>query len=255
MTGTDKILAICICTDDAPAARPRLQHCLASALGQDPGAGMRLVVILVDNSETGTAAGCDPAIRYVHEPIRGIPFARNAGLEEAINLRADLIGFIDADELAPLGWVALLRAELEASGADVVQGDVRRFSDDASLHAFCSAPVAPVTRRRSAATGATNNTLMRAWIVDAAACGSTLRCGSPADQMASFSCAPAMQAPSSCVCAAQLSAKSGRPNAQAIPPHSRAVAAWAPTAATATSRTAQWPWRSPASRCAAAGAF
>jgi glycosyltransferase involved in cell wall biosynthesis len=167
MTGTDKILAICICTDDAPAARPRLQLCLASALGQDPGAGMRLVVILVDNSETGTAAGCDPAIRYVHEPIRGIPFARNAGLEEAINLRADLIGFIDADELAPLGWVALLRAELEASGADVVQGDVRRFSDDASLHAFCSAPVAPVTRRRSAATGATNNTLMRAWIVDA----------------------------------------------------------------------------------------
>lgn len=167
MTDTDRTLAICICTDGVPAAQQRLQRCLASALRQDPGAGMRLMVILVDNSETGTAARCDPAIHYVPEPVRGIPFARNAGLEEALKLGADLIGFIDADELVPPGWVALLRAELEASGADVVQGDVRRFADDASLRAFCSAPIAPVTRHRRAATGATNNTLMRAWIAGA----------------------------------------------------------------------------------------
>lgn len=171
MTDIGGTLAVCICTDGAMADQPRLARCLASVLSQDPGAGMALLVVLVDNSETGAAAAVArrsaPALRYEHEPIRGIPYARNAGLKAALDAGADLIAFIDADELAPPGWLALLRSELEASGADVVQGDVRRFADDAALRAFGQAPVAAVTRRRRAATGATNNTLMRVWIAGA----------------------------------------------------------------------------------------
>lgn len=172
MTGSDKTLAVCICTDGALADQSRLARCLGSVLSQDPGAGMALRVILVDNSDTGAvlamAQRSAPPVRYVHEPIRGIPYARNAGLLAALDAGADLIAFIDADELAPPGWLALLRSELEASQADVVQGNVRRFADEAALRTFAETPITPVARRRSTATGATNNTLMRAWIVSAA---------------------------------------------------------------------------------------
>ncbi len=71
---------------------------VGSALNQK---GVDLEVILVDDGSTDTATirACDacagPRVRVIHQANTGLPGARNTGAREA---RADLIGFLDADD-------------------------------------------------------------------------------------------------------------------------------------------------------------
>jgi glycosyltransferase involved in cell wall biosynthesis len=65
-----------------------------------------LEVIVVDNGSTdGTdiLARHFPFVKVIHEPLRGVPHARNAGFNAA---KGDIIGRIDADTRLPSNWVA-----------------------------------------------------------------------------------------------------------------------------------------------------
>lgn len=73
-------------------------------------------VIVVDNgSDDGTAhvvyefAGKHPKVQLIHEPVRGIPAARNAGFDKARGL---FIARTDADTLVDDDWAATIRDHL-----------------------------------------------------------------------------------------------------------------------------------------------
>jgi glycosyltransferase involved in cell wall biosynthesis len=84
-------------------------------------------IVLVDNDPEGSAlaplrALDDARIVVVHEPRPGVANARNAGLRAA---RAEMVAFLDDDELAPATWLAELLRVQKAHGADVVFGPVQ----------------------------------------------------------------------------------------------------------------------------------
>jgi glycosyltransferase involved in cell wall biosynthesis len=96
-----------------------------SALAQT--CSLAFEIVLVDNDPAGSAMGplralTDPRITVVHEPGAGVANARNAGLRVA---RADIIAFLDDDEIAPPAWLGALLRVQKLSGADVVFGPVR----------------------------------------------------------------------------------------------------------------------------------
>ena len=68
-------------------------------------------VLVVDNDPDGSARAAvtglaDDRLQYVHEPVPGIAAGRNRALDEAGN--ADLLVFIDDDEIPRPGWLAAL---------------------------------------------------------------------------------------------------------------------------------------------------
>jgi len=156
---------VCVCT----FRRPSVADVLASLAGQELPAHISIRVIVADNDETPSAR--DTVERafaelsldgvYLHAPARNISIARNACLDAAT---APLIAFIDDDEVARPSWLALLVAELDRGGADIVFGKVNAsYADgapgwmrEADLH---STP-APFYRGRIEG-GYTCNVLMR----------------------------------------------------------------------------------------------
>ena len=69
-------------------------------------------IIVVDNNSAdqtktvvATVAASDPRVRYVHAPVRGISFARNAGVAAS---RGVILVFADDDITAPPSWLAAL---------------------------------------------------------------------------------------------------------------------------------------------------
>jgi len=106
-----------------------IRDCLATIL---PELGTDDELIVVDNGSTDdtvalVAGFADPRIRLVHEPRRGTPFARNAGLRAA---RGRFIGFQDHDDLWPAGRQrALVEALLGTPGANAAHGRQRVIFD------------------------------------------------------------------------------------------------------------------------------
>ncbi|MGY1708522.1 glycosyltransferase family 2 protein [Geodermatophilus sp. SYSU D00758] len=103
---------------------PELLGALAVQAGTvSPRAG----VLLVDNDPDGSAAGVAAAwaargVRYLHEPRPGISAARNRALAEAAD--ADLLVFLDDDELPGPGWLAALVGAWRDWGCAAVAGPV-----------------------------------------------------------------------------------------------------------------------------------
>ena len=60
---------------------------------------------------------------YAHEPMPGIPMARNRALDEAAD--ADYLAFVDDDETVEVDWLCALLRMAKQSGAQFVQGPVR----------------------------------------------------------------------------------------------------------------------------------
>ncbi|NEK57769.1 glycosyltransferase [Geodermatophilus sabuli] len=84
-------------------------------------------VLVIDNDPAGSAADVVSSraghhVRYVHEPVPGISAARNRALGEAG--RADLLVFLDDDELPSPGWLTHLVGTWQVSGAAAVAGPV-----------------------------------------------------------------------------------------------------------------------------------
>jgi hypothetical protein len=87
----------------------------------------RAQVVVVDNDPAGSAADTVGAwagrgVRYVHEPRPGISAARNRALAEAHD--ADLLVFIDDDEMPSEHWLARLVDAWSAWGCAAVAGPV-----------------------------------------------------------------------------------------------------------------------------------
>jgi glycosyltransferase involved in cell wall biosynthesis len=91
-----------------------------------------LEIIVVDGSPGATARGvvddlmaeaaqAGVALRFVHDPRRGISHSRNSGVAAA---RAPLVAFIDDDEEADPDWLARMLDCRERYGADILVGPV-----------------------------------------------------------------------------------------------------------------------------------
>ena len=69
-------------------------------------------VIVINNGSddrTGEIARSFSFVRLVNEPTKGLPRARQRGLEEA---KGDLIAYVDADTKIPENWVSKINKEL-----------------------------------------------------------------------------------------------------------------------------------------------
>ncbi len=115
---------LCVCTFQ----RPELAGALASLARQDWPKGHAGRIIVIDNDDTPSAealvarfAETAPLpVLYLHRPGRNIALARNAALEAS---DADLLAFLDDDEVAAPDWIGQLIAALP--GHDAVLGPVR----------------------------------------------------------------------------------------------------------------------------------
>lgn len=85
-------------------------------------------VLVVDNDPDGSARATvegRPGTRYVHEPRPGIAAGRNRALDEAAG--ADVLVFVDDDEVPCERWLALLLDVHRETGASVVGAVVSQF--------------------------------------------------------------------------------------------------------------------------------
>lgn len=120
-------VSLCVCTYRRPVGLRRLLDAVARIRTERV---ERLEIVIVDNDPDGSARatidtiqGMPFAMRYVHEPRRGISFARNRAVAEA-DAASDWIAFLDDDEAPEPGWLdELLRVQAEHA-ADVVAGPV-----------------------------------------------------------------------------------------------------------------------------------
>jgi succinoglycan biosynthesis protein ExoM len=89
-----------------------------------------LVLLIVDNDPAASAQAVVSKeqmtlpMHYRHEPRRGIPVARNTALREARGLGADLLCFIDDDEIPDPDWLNRLVCRWRQTGAQLVGGPV-----------------------------------------------------------------------------------------------------------------------------------
>lgn len=124
-------IVICICTYQ----RPQGLHDVLESLSRQRFQRLtdnQVSLLVIDNSVDGSAERfCRGfgksgrfALRYVHEPKKGLVNARNIALTTASLEGATHIAFIDDDELAPPGWLDALFIRLAETGAAAVVGPV-----------------------------------------------------------------------------------------------------------------------------------
>jgi succinoglycan biosynthesis protein ExoM len=110
---------------------------LRSIAAQALPAGIAVRIIIADNDDVPSAQplaqrvciDCDASFLYLHAPARNISIARNMCISRA---DAELVAFIDDDEVADPGWLGALIAAMRESGADVVFGPVVAVYDPAA---------------------------------------------------------------------------------------------------------------------------
>jgi len=151
------------------------QRCLDALLHQEvPGGSFKLQLLIVDNSADGgerqsvaAKQGGPIPLTYIHETAAGIPNARNAALDAAVNLAANWIVFIDDDEIAPRGWIARLHALALHHKADVVSGRVAQFSTSGEAQSGAEqwSPSPSFGTARLRRTCPTSNVIFRASLV------------------------------------------------------------------------------------------
>lgn len=117
--------------------RPQgLAALLEGVAGLNLPAGRRVAMLVVDNNADGSARETVEAaarrmpidLHYIHEPRRGISFARNAALAFARD-RAEFLAFIDDDEVPSPNWLSELLRVQSVTGAVAVTGPVQpRFA-------------------------------------------------------------------------------------------------------------------------------
>ncbi len=128
-------VVVCVCTYKRPDGLRRLLDGAAAQtfdnLRSEGGEAPRLGVVIADNEgsaevrricetfSTKTGIACV----YVHEPRRGISFARNACLEH-LPAGCEFFAFIDDDEVPEPDWLDQLLLAQRKTDADVVHGRV-----------------------------------------------------------------------------------------------------------------------------------
>ena len=120
---------MCVATYQRPAGLTRLLRALQR---QELDGDAALELIVVDNDPAGSACElCETLGRESRWPVtcfaesrRGIPLARNAAVRRALESGAELLAFVDDDEVPSESWVRELLLALTRHGADVVTGPV-----------------------------------------------------------------------------------------------------------------------------------
>ena len=143
-----------------------------------------LIFLVVDNDEACSArtsveaasrTGID--LRYVTEPRRGIPAARNRAIDEALAIGAECLCFIDDDEYPDMHWIECLLSCREKTGAQLLGGpvEVAPATADATLwQRWINASLAARAVRRNrmtaraAATGRRYTIVTNNWLCDMA---------------------------------------------------------------------------------------
>jgi glycosyltransferase involved in cell wall biosynthesis len=124
-------VTVCACT----YRRPEGLAALLKGLGEqtfERAPRPELRIIIADNEGSGRVRDiCDQfrrssgiPIEYVHEPQRGISYARNACLAR-LRDDGDFFTMIDDDEIPDPDWIEQLLLAQETTAADVVQGRIR----------------------------------------------------------------------------------------------------------------------------------
>ena len=122
-------VAICVCTCDRPALLARVLDVLQRIELGDLSAS-DLLLAIVDNRADGTARSvCETyaprlpiPMRFIEEARPGISFARNRATAEALAWGADMVAFLDDDDVPRPDWLWRLVAKQRETGADVVFG-------------------------------------------------------------------------------------------------------------------------------------
>jgi succinoglycan biosynthesis protein ExoM len=121
-------VAVCICTYRRPQGLARLLQALAEQrFTHIPPPGVTLLVTDNEGSEQVKALceslqrGPFAALHYLHEPRRGISYARNSCLDH-VPQATDFVAMIDDDEIPAQDWLEQLLLAQSSSGAEVVIG-------------------------------------------------------------------------------------------------------------------------------------
>jgi succinoglycan biosynthesis protein ExoM len=108
-----------------------LEKLLAEFAAMQTPPSSEVTLLVIDNDENGSARALAesfqsrmPALRYVIETRRGIPVARNRGIDEALALNADALCFIDDDEFPHPLWLTNLVRHWRNTGAQLLGGPV-----------------------------------------------------------------------------------------------------------------------------------
>jgi glycosyltransferase involved in cell wall biosynthesis len=124
-------VGICIATFRRPDGLRELLKALAGLSFPDRPAPGVVVVVADNDPESGEAVRvCEEfahgtwPVMYTSEPRQGISYARNTAVAVAIGWGAELIAFVDDDEIPAPCWLDELLRLFESSGADVVAGPV-----------------------------------------------------------------------------------------------------------------------------------
>ena len=130
-------IAICTC-NRGPLLKRLLRSLNGVELGHLDPSGFE--VIVVDNAPSGQVralgdrlSGDLPfALHVVEEPQRGISFARNRAVAEALDRGAEFVAFIDDDDLPRPDWLLRLMEKQEETEAELVFGVWRPLIGDAT---------------------------------------------------------------------------------------------------------------------------
>ena len=116
---------------------------LAAFAEMDRPVAVTTTLLIIDNDREASARQLVEAWRgrignlaYVVEPRAGIPAARNRALDEALDLGADALCFLDDDEYPDRRWLVELAACWRTSGAHLVGGPVRVAAPPAAATAW-----------------------------------------------------------------------------------------------------------------------
>ncbi|GFE63213.1 glycosyltransferase [Litoreibacter roseus] len=129
--------AICIATMDRhDMLRDLLRSMTALEIPED----VEVFFVIIDNNEAGDSgpivdelrsAFGDRKVYFDVEPIRGIPFSRNKAVEVALAKGADVVLFVDDDEIVPTDWFSKIWAFYKAEDHVLIGGPVKpRFDGE-----------------------------------------------------------------------------------------------------------------------------
>lgn len=140
--GRQLVAVVCVTTRNRPRMLGELLRSLRDLT--IPG-GVTCRVVVVENDDTpkceetvNVLRDCDRFDRIVHvlEPEPGIPIARNRALDEAVALDADIILFVDDDEVVAKDWLVALVRRYRESALMLIGGPVLCRFEDAPANAW-----------------------------------------------------------------------------------------------------------------------
>ena len=148
------MVGICTC-DRLPLLRSLLRHLCEIRL--DSLASAQVEILVVDNKPTGEVAtlcrdlarAMPVPLHFVEERRRGISYARDRAVVEALERDADFLCFIDDDDRPELDWLVDLARRQGSTGVDIVVGNRVYVEDAANFDKLDAGEPDPRTRNET----------------------------------------------------------------------------------------------------------